>query len=450
MEHAWGIAVADLFGFDLLNLIGMDTQLRKVATTNGGEWAGPCPFCGGRDRFRVWPTPREGKARYWCRQCEAKGDAISYVMRRDRLSFPEAMRRLGTAECRRTTDMALAPHSTLRPLGPPGPAWQRAGRLFLVGCQEALWAKVGAKALDWLRRRRLSEDIIKAAGLGFNPSDRYQDVRAWGLDGKAVWLPQGVVIPWMIGGKLWRLNIRRLLTEQEIERGEKKYIGPAGFSQGLYNADALTSGRPVVMCEGEINALTVSQHAGDLVTAVATGTTTGARKIPWVARLASTPLVLVAFDADENRAGDKAAAWWLGVLPNGRRWRPYWDDANQMAQDGADVRAWVEAGLATYGNVAPMPDIPVGQSTTGEGMFDTHTIAHMAAPEAADQSMPMLSLAVPGAGSMPPEQPCFACRGQAWWQRPDGDWVCGVCHPPLNLESGGTRGGQDAAGTYPA
>jgi len=32
------------------------------------EWAGPCPWCGGEDRFLVW---EEGN--YWCRQCKRDG-----------------------------------------------------------------------------------------------------------------------------------------------------------------------------------------------------------------------------------------------------------------------------------------------------------------------------------------------------------------------------------------
>jgi DNA primase len=50
---------------DLLALLGRDTRLRKVATTAGGEWAGPCPFCGGRDRFRAQPF----LGVWWCCQC---------------------------------------------------------------------------------------------------------------------------------------------------------------------------------------------------------------------------------------------------------------------------------------------------------------------------------------------------------------------------------------------
>lgn len=54
-------------------------ELKKVARTNGGEWAGPCPACGGRDRFCVWPTPRDGSARAWCRQCHRVGDALTWA-----------------------------------------------------------------------------------------------------------------------------------------------------------------------------------------------------------------------------------------------------------------------------------------------------------------------------------------------------------------------------------
>jgi hypothetical protein len=78
---------------DLLALIGRDTQLTRIAATRGGEYAGACPFCGGDDRFRVHPEPGE----WWCRHCspsEKWEDAIAYVMRRDRLTFPEALAQL--------------------------------------------------------------------------------------------------------------------------------------------------------------------------------------------------------------------------------------------------------------------------------------------------------------------------------------------------------------------
>ena len=48
---------------------------------------------------------------------------------------------------------------------------------------------------------------------------------------------------------------------------------------------------------------------------------------------------------DADRAGDTATRYWLQLLPNARRWRPFWEDANQMARDGVDLRSWLKAGL---------------------------------------------------------------------------------------------------------
>ena len=144
-----------------------------------------------------------------------------------------------------------------------------------------------------------------------------------------------------MGGELWRVNIRR-------PGGSPKYIGPAGWSNALYRADLLLSGLPAVLLEGEIDALTVAQRVGDLVSAVATGSTTGGRRSPWLTRLAAAPLVLVAFDADQ--AGEEASAYWLSALSNARRLRPVLGkDANALAQAGGDVRAWVLEGLARFG-----------------------------------------------------------------------------------------------------
>jgi hypothetical protein len=90
--------------------------------------------------------------------------------------------------------------------------------------------------------------------------------------------------------------------------------------------------------------LTIEQTAGDVVTPCATGSTGGARRVRWLAKLALCPLVLVAFDTD--KAGTETRRWWLDALPdNGKHWQPFWGDANAMHRDGADVRGWVLAGL---------------------------------------------------------------------------------------------------------
>lgn len=75
---------------NLVSLVETVTKLRRV-TPN--EWAGPCPRCGGNDRFRV--NTEKG---WFCRKCEgAPGsgghwkDAIDFVMWRDNVPFKTAV-----------------------------------------------------------------------------------------------------------------------------------------------------------------------------------------------------------------------------------------------------------------------------------------------------------------------------------------------------------------------
>gem|GEM_PF-2478343 len=73
---------------DLLRLIEPDTTLTRIANTHGGEYAGPCPFCGGTDRFHI--VPSAGK--WYCRQCTPRGgDSIDYVQRREQIAFQAAV-----------------------------------------------------------------------------------------------------------------------------------------------------------------------------------------------------------------------------------------------------------------------------------------------------------------------------------------------------------------------
>jgi len=222
---------------DLLSLVSGDTTLTRVASTKGGEYAGPCPFCGGSDRLRVWPNHPSGRPQWWCRGCGKGGDVIAYLAQRGDLTPAEAgrLRRGGAWPGDTSTPAAPRPptpkHAEV--LAPPGPEWQRAARAFVADCQAALWADIGRRALAWLRGRGLADETIRAAGLGYNPKDARHERQTWGLPkGRPIWLPRGIVIPWEVDGSLWRVNIRR-------PQGKPKYFSPAGLRNALYNADAL-------------------------------------------------------------------------------------------------------------------------------------------------------------------------------------------------------------------
>lgn len=180
----------------------------------------------------------------------------------------------------------------------------------------------------------------------------------WGLptEHKKLWLPAGILIPWRIDGFIWKLYIRRLLTDKQKAEGEKPYIQVAGCSNALYNADDLKGQKPVILTEGVFDALAIKQQVGDLVIPVATGTT-GARRARWIAAIARSPFSLLSYDTDA--AGEKAAQAWSNILqPHAARWRPYWDDPAAMLQAGADLRAWIVSGLEHTGTSQQGRNLP--------------------------------------------------------------------------------------------
>lgn len=326
----------DKTSIDLLSLTGRDTVLKKVANTRGGEFAGACPFCGGVDRFHV--QPNYGTGYFFCRQCDAKGDAIAYVMRRDNVKFRQAVEILGLPLDSQPS--RPAPRTPRRPENAPNTlnecialdddGWQNAANSFCERAFNTLWSAEGKKALAWLKNRGISESVIEAYGLGFNTEDTKT---TWG--NTEVFIDRGVVIPWLIDGRFWRINIRRA-------EGKPKYRGVKGGANGLYNADAITRDDIVIMVEGEFDALVIASHVKG-VTPVATGAMSWARVLRWTSLVSTSRLALLAFDVDENGAGDKAAAWWHEQLGDKAiRLLPTEHDVTDMYKAGHDLQAWVE------------------------------------------------------------------------------------------------------------
>lgn len=328
---------------NLVELIGRDTILRKAASTGGGEWHGACPFCGGEDRFAVQPNGHG----WSCRQCTPHWqDAIAYVQRRDGIGFKQAVETLGLPleqQPRRpmvrkplTPDQPQALHSDYAALSCP--EWQHNARGFCARSFDTLWSVDGAKALQYLQSRGITQGVIEQAGLGFNEADEYMK---WGEH--EVFLPRGIVIPWMIGGQIWKVNIRRPIQTP-------KYLQAAGGANGLYNADAIQSDDIVIVTEGEFDSLVLRSHCKGMK-AVATGTVTGARLIRWVSLLSMAYRVAIAFDADEmtNEGVYKSVLWWLDNLQDKAvRAMPPAHDITDAWKAGMDLQAWLWQGRNTY------------------------------------------------------------------------------------------------------
>jgi DNA primase len=330
---------------NLLALIGLDTNLKRVASTNGGEYHGACPVCGGKDRFIV--QPNKDKPSYWCRQCDNSGDAIQYLQWTHGLSFKDAMKQLNLPNdlkpLPQQRDRRPAPRE--RKLAETSDPWQNIVQRFTAWSSGNLLNN--SEQLNYLHSRGIILEAVKGAQLGYNPNYHATTID----DGIELHFPSGIVIPTLIDDRYLRIKIRT---------GTGEYRQLKGGANVIYNADAITPDSIVIIVEAELDALTIqsqllayygqcddefSSQYFDKLIAVATGTTTGAHNDKSVARCAMANRVLIAFDADDP--GDEAATWWLDRLgskaqrlrPNGAK------DPGDMMKDGYSIGQWIQENI---------------------------------------------------------------------------------------------------------
>jgi phage/plasmid primase-like uncharacterized protein len=75
---------------DSVDLVALAQKHGCKLVKRGKDWKGPCPQCGGDDRFVITPS----KSIFYCRGCSATGDAIKLLRHITGCSFPEAIERL--------------------------------------------------------------------------------------------------------------------------------------------------------------------------------------------------------------------------------------------------------------------------------------------------------------------------------------------------------------------
>jgi DNA primase len=183
---AGGIAAEVKSRLNVVDVIGESVQLKKAGTT----FKGLCPFHGERTpSFTVTPSRDSWK----CFGCGLGGDIFSFVMQRDSVTFPEALRVLANkagVEIDERTKREDAHRARLRDILETSIAFYH---------QVLTATKMGAPALDYLRARGFTDATIESAQLG--------------------WAPDG-----------WDTMSRRLVEKRQIKPEELVEVGLA--SQG--------------------------------------------------------------------------------------------------------------------------------------------------------------------------------------------------------------------------
>ncbi|MBQ8074109.1 MAG: DNA primase [Clostridia bacterium] len=145
---------------DLVQTVSGYVALKK----NGRRWWGLCPFHG--EKTASFSVDEEAQL-YYCFGCKAGGNVITFLMEMDHLTFNEAVEQLAERahmplpqmiqdedyERRRTQRERLLN------------ANREAARFF----HETLFTPAGAASLDYLRKRGLSDGVIRKFGLGAAP-----------------------------------------------------------------------------------------------------------------------------------------------------------------------------------------------------------------------------------------------------------------------------------------
>lgn len=347
---------------DLLGQVEHDTseRFRKNSVNKGGEYVGPCPFCrAGDDRFHVWPDHPASKPRYWCRICGQSGDVIQYFRDLHGMGYREACQAAGVDPGDRPTRPPARRRATKTE--PPPSKWQVPARAFVQYAQDQLWSEAGYPAREYLHcERGLTDDTIRHFGLGYNPMRHYDDAGRWGLSGNKIYVSPGIVIPCEIKDVLWYIQIRRPYDPGEDKTDvllaylgdlpawcpEAKYMAVrGGQGRALFGTDDLRgTGQPLLLCEGEFDAMLAWQELGDVVDVCTLG---GAQKtsrgLPtrWLLRFLPYKVICVAYDVDANQAGDKGAAKFLKQSRRAVRVRvPRGGDLTGFWQQGGDLQAW--------------------------------------------------------------------------------------------------------------
>ena len=266
-------------------------------------------------------------------KCQTGGDAIAWMQRRHTLTFREACAILTSGDVPTTLHHQYAAKSAEPLSQPPNPDWQTRARRVIDEAVERLWSRAGARAMAYLTGRGLDGTTIAIAELGYIPGAP----TAWQtVDGLNI--PCGILIPWVVDDVVWGIKVRRAA-------GDVRYQQVAGgnIHGALYLADWLLPGMPIVITEGEFDALIAHQVGGQFVRALAIGSAANARiDRRWYGRLLTAPRILVRMDADV--AGENAAKQ-LAAVSNAVRCVqvPAGKDVNEfyLTAGGEAVTAWL-------------------------------------------------------------------------------------------------------------
>ncbi|MFN2282429.1 MAG: hypothetical protein ACK2TZ_11240, partial [Anaerolineales bacterium] len=267
----------------------------------------------------------------------------------------ELSQRVGLEMKNQITPVPTVPPAPVK----PNPAWHARAEQFVAWAEINLRGEGGAQARAYLEKERgLSSETCKAFRLGYNPRMLYDDPTRWGLEGRKIWLPRGIVIPGFWQGQPWYIKVRRLLPGDKLEEyigtwtardgaADIKFGGPRGGRTVLFRLEFPDYLPVLVLAEGEWDAMLLWEYCPDLCDV---GTLGGAGSRFDALDLALlTRYLAVLVIHDDDKAGQQGRAYIQALNARSQRIIPIKPPAHDLTdfwKAGGDLRAWMAGHVA--------------------------------------------------------------------------------------------------------
>lgn len=316
------------------------------------EFCGPCPKCGGDDRFITWPD----QGRFWCRVCNWSGDETQFLHDTEGLSYIQACERLGIKpkDKGKEKEIFRSPEPKVERWTPkasalPNDDWTAQANILVDQC--AKYISLDKQGMEYALSRGLTNETIKSYKIGWNPDDLCLTREHWGFKPetnpqirppKKLFVSKGLVIPTIANGTVVDIKVRRYPWNDS--EGMGKYIVVPGSSMPPLR---LPGGPCVVVVESELDALLVAQEAKVWASVIALRSASNRPDIETTRLLNNAKIILLATDYDE--AGIAAKSWWEQNFTNAFYWPvSVGKDVGDMAAAGISVKEWVRTGIKSF------------------------------------------------------------------------------------------------------
>lgn len=334
------------------NRVGIEYKL--VSNYKGGTYKGPCPGCGGDDRFTIQPNNLDGT--YICNKCKKQGDLIQFFRDFFDMSYLQACHEVGQEpEIKKrknpAIDSAINKKWEPRKTEQPATAWKEAAHKIAVNAYREIMSPAGKQARIFLKSRGIGIEYIKKFRIGYNPAEYHVKKTEFDPDtdeSEQVWIPKGIIIPNVITDELEKEFINRIRIRQDEPNGKDRYILVTGSNTDYMRSICDHETDKNIIVESELDMITVRAAGIENINIFAIGNSTTRPDEETHGYLAGSKNNIFSLDNDE--AGANESLWFTGQYTGIIHTTDPEKDPGEYARSGRSVAEWVRSGLEKLKN----------------------------------------------------------------------------------------------------